>query len=166
MKNLLELFTAFSLVAVISLGCGESTAPEPTDLTKVLYRPGTLCGDCGQLKGSEACCAEGAEVCSKCSLQKGAPGCCKMTKGTNVTLCAGCGEIKGSEACCAEGAEACSKCQLHQGAPGCCKLEKIDADSDHEHVGADHDAEGHDAEDHDEGHDEHAGHDVDEKSAS
>ena len=129
MKRFLALFTALSLVTVMSLGCGEATTPEPIDLTKVLYRPGTLCGECGQMKGSEACCAEGAELCTKCSLQKGAPGCCKMEKGSNVTLCAACGEIKGTAACCAEGAAACSKCKLNKGAPGCCKLEKLNAES-------------------------------------
>ena len=174
MNKFLAMLTVLSLVAMTSLGCGQATTPEPTDLTKVLYRPGTLCGNCGQLKGTETCCAEGAEVCSKCSLHKGAPGCCKMEKGANVTLCGACGEIKGGAACCAEGAEACAKCKLNKGAPGCCKLERIDADANLEHVEEDHDGneqhaegEGHDDDaGHSDGHDNHEGHDADEETAA
>jgi len=78
MKKFFALLTALSLAAVISLGCSKATPP--ADLTKVLYESGTLCGSCGELKGTEACCAEGAEACSKCQLNKGAPGCCKLKK--------------------------------------------------------------------------------------
>jgi YHS domain-containing protein len=35
-----------------------------------------LCGKCGEVKGSEKCCAEGIEKCGKCGMHKGSPGCC------------------------------------------------------------------------------------------
>ncbi len=34
-----------------------------------------LCGKCGEEKGGDACCKEGAEKCSACGLHKGSPGC-------------------------------------------------------------------------------------------
>jgi len=37
-----------------------------------------LCGGCGQIKGSDVCCVEGAEKCADCGLAKGSPGCCKI----------------------------------------------------------------------------------------
>ena len=85
-----------------------------------------LCGGCGHIKGSDACCAEDAAVCDGCGLAKGSPGCCNMTKGEDVALCTGCGHIKGSEACCAEGAVICEKCGMAAGSPGCCKIEMAD----------------------------------------
>lgn len=78
-----------------------------------------LCGDCGQIKGAEACCADDAETCSGCDLAKGSPGCCKMEKGEDVALCA-CGEIKGSDGCCAEDAVKCDGCGKTKGSPACC----------------------------------------------
>ncbi len=121
----------FSIVALLGLavwGCGQTTTPD-ADLEADKATQGAtetaavfLCGDCGQIKGSDDCCAEGAETCEKCGLATGAPGCCKIKKGTNVELCTACGQIKGSDACCAEGAETCAKCSLAKGSPGCCKI--------------------------------------------
>ena len=34
-----------------------------------------LCSKCGEIAGSEKCCAEGAEICAGCGLHKGSPGC-------------------------------------------------------------------------------------------
>ena len=87
-----------------------------------------LCGGCGQIKGSDACCAAGAKKCDKCGLTKGSPGCCKIEKGTDVELCTKCGQIEGADACCAAGAKKCAKCGLAKGSPGCCKI-KIDTAS-------------------------------------
>ncbi len=39
-----------------------------------------LCTGCGQVKGSDACCREGAAQCPGCGLAKGSPGCCKIQK--------------------------------------------------------------------------------------
>ena len=83
-----------------------------------------LCSKCGQIKGTDKCCLEGAVKCSSCSLVKGSPACCKnldFSKGA-VILCGGCGQVKGSEACCAKDAQKCSKCGLAKGSPGCCKI--------------------------------------------
>ncbi|MBL4770183.1 MAG: hypothetical protein JKY61_03315 [Planctomycetes bacterium] len=71
----------------------------------------TLCGGCGQVKGSPDCCLDGATKCTGCGLDKGAPGCCKMEKGKDAKLC-GCGEIGGSDACkakCAKKEACCAK---------------------------------------------------------
>ena len=89
--------------------------------------PPALCGECGQIKGSDVCCAADAEKCGKCDLVKGSPGCCKIQKGTDTELCTGCGQIKGSEACCVAGAATCEKCGLHQGSPGCCRIKDVAA---------------------------------------
>lgn len=37
-----------------------------------------LCGKCGQVKGTEACCKADTPKCGGCQLDKGAPGCCKL----------------------------------------------------------------------------------------
>lgn len=34
-----------------------------------------LCPKCGEVAGTEKCCAAGAEVCAGCGLHKGSPGC-------------------------------------------------------------------------------------------
>lgn len=81
--------------------------------------PVVLCGKCGEVKGSDACCAADAEVCG-CGLHHGSPGCCKMEKGADATLCSHCGEVLGSEKCCVAGAEVCPDCGMHAGSPGCC----------------------------------------------
>ena len=54
----------------------EPAAAKPAPAKK----PGTvvLCYKCGQIKGSDTCCAADAEKCSKCGLAKGSPGCCKI----------------------------------------------------------------------------------------
>ena len=36
-----------------------------------------LCGGCGEVKGADKCCVEGAEKCADCGKNKGSPGCCK-----------------------------------------------------------------------------------------
>ena len=83
-----------------------------------------LCAHCGQIKGSELCCKEGAEKCADCGLAKGSPACCKGIDfpGGDVALCAKCGQVKGAEACCKADAEKCPKCGMAKGSPGCCKI--------------------------------------------
>ena len=89
------------------------------------YADVTLCGKCGQVKGSKACCKQGAEKCGRCGLAKGSPGCCRIPKGKDVTLCGKCGQVKGSDACCKKGTEKCKGCGLDKGSPGCCRINKI-----------------------------------------
>ena len=133
------LFGALAVGTLLLAGCGTSaSSPEGAAGGSAGACCGTpdaegccaskkgvfLCGGCGQVKGSDVCCAEGAEKCDKCGLTKGSPGCCKIEKGTDTKLCSKCGQIKGSDACCAEGAEKCDKCGLAKGSPGCCKIKK------------------------------------------
>ncbi len=134
MNKIFASLALLSATVVFTLGCGGASSEGPElsipAVMSTAYESATLCGKCGQMKGTEACCAEGAETCAGCSLHKGAPGCCKIEAGTDATLCAGCGQVKGSESCCAEGAETCAACGLHQGAPGCCKLKKLASKED------------------------------------
>lgn len=89
-----------------------------TGAKKAAAKAITLCGRCGEIKGSDKCCKAGATRC-KCGMIKGSPGCCKMPKGgKDVVLCSKCGEIKGSDKCCAAGAKKC-KCGSIAGSPGC-----------------------------------------------
>ncbi len=85
-----------------------------------------ICAKCGQIKGTDVCCKDGAELCAHCGLVKGSPGCCRIPKGTteDVALCTKCGQIKGTDACCKGGAELCPKCGLAKGSPGCCRIPK------------------------------------------
>ncbi len=118
MKTLLYLFMAAAIfmVAGIARAADEMVVPTTTDET-------VLCGKCGEIKGSDACCKTDAPKCDKCGLTKGSPGCCKMPAGgEDAELCAKCGEIKGSDACCAKDAVKCEKCGLTKGSPGCCKM--------------------------------------------
>jgi len=117
------------LTALVAAGCNRSSTEETPslDVTQAVHDI-VLCGDCGQVKGTDLCCADGAEVCEKCGLQSGAPGCCKIEQGTNVTLCSSCGQIKGTDVCCLEGATVCADCGWHKGSPACCKIEKPAAD--------------------------------------
>lgn len=112
---------------------GAKTDAEPAPGTKDAaakkppYADVTLCGKCGQVKGSPLCCSNKPDQprCPKCDLFAGSPGCCRIKKGDPVTLCGKCGQIKGSELCCKPGAEKCSKCGLAKGSPGCCRINKI-----------------------------------------
>lgn len=113
MKKVLTLVLALGLAMPFLAACAHDE-----DHANV-----ALCGSCGQMKGSDVCCAEGATACEGCKLAKGSPGCCKMAKGEDAALCTGCGHIKGAEACCTEGAERCG-CGMIKGSPGCCKMPK------------------------------------------
>jgi YHS domain-containing protein len=63
--------------------------------------PVVVCGKCGEMKGSEECCREGAKKCPECGLIKGSPGCCKLPgKGKDAVICGGCGKIEGSDESC------------------------------------------------------------------
>jgi hypothetical protein len=113
-------------VALATWGCDQSAdeSAQPAAVGEAAEGGGVfLCGECGQIKGSEVCCQPDAVACSGCTLVKGSPGCCKIEKGTDVKLCTKCGQIGGSEVCCAEGAEKCEKCGLAKGSPGCCKID-------------------------------------------
>jgi len=94
------------------------------DKAPVAAGPVFLCSKCGQIKGSDKCCAAGGQKCGGCGLAKGSLACCKgidFTKG-DVEICPKCGGIKGSATCCAEGAPKCPKCGLNKGSIGCCRI--------------------------------------------
>ena len=114
--GLLTIVLLCGMVFVVS-GCkGDGTSTAKADTV-------ALCADCGQVKGSDACCSEDAEACSMCSLAKDAPGCCVMEKGdASVALCTHCGQIAGSDVCCKPDQAKCEKCDLTADSPGCCKL--------------------------------------------
>ncbi len=98
--------------------CGDKKKGPP-------YKDVTLCGSCGQVKGSKLCCVKSAEKCPRCGLAKGSPGCCRIKRGKTVKVCGKCGQIKGSEACCKPGAKKCKGCGLDKASPGCCRINKI-----------------------------------------
>ena len=120
---------AWAVLAIViawsSVGCGQPSLDETsTDTTIAIpVQPAViikLCGDCGQVKGTDSCCADGSIACTQCGLQKGAVGCCKMEKGVDVTLCSHCGHVAGSDTCCAPGEAKCGDCGMSKGAVGCC----------------------------------------------
>ncbi len=119
-------FVAVALM-VVSVGCDTSTPAEGTATgIKKVVNTTTLCGKCGQVKGSDTCCKEDATVCGKCDFATGSPACCKVTKsddGADIELC-GCGQVKGSDSCCKEGAAKCDKCGQVKGSDTCCKEEE------------------------------------------
>ena len=112
-------------VGLAAAGCQEAKVESAA--MKPPYADATLCGKCGQVKGSALCCKPGQTMCEKCGLVKDSPGCCRIKKGDDVTLCGKCGEVKGSEKCCKPGAEKCPMCGLDKGSPGCCRINKIAA---------------------------------------
>jgi len=87
-----------------------------------------VCPKCGEIKGSEKCCAPDAKKCGVCKLNKGSPACCKGLKPAkgekDIILCGKCGEVKGTDKCCRADAPKCAKCGPNKGAPACCKLKK------------------------------------------
>ncbi|MCP4549824.1 MAG: hypothetical protein GY835_25495 [bacterium] len=95
---------------------GSKSDKGDTDATEIAV----LCGDCGEIKGGDACCDADAVKCGGCGLIKGSPGCCKIEPGKDAPLCSGCGEIYESEKCCDPDAVKCGDCGLAKGSPGCC----------------------------------------------
>ncbi len=130
----MKAFWTCTIGLVLLCGCGgddaASTSPQTPSTPGGEVTPASasadevfLCGGCGQIKGSDTCCAEGAEKCDKCELAKGSPGCCVIASGDDVKLCKDCGQVAGGDACCDESAEKCGECGLAEGSPGCCKLD-------------------------------------------
>lgn len=142
MKYFAMLFCVVSLVAI---GCGQ-TATTEAPAVEVTPASLELCGDCGQVKDSDVCCAEDGQQCD-CGFHKGSPACCKLEKtGEDMTLCVKCGEHAGSDKCCKEG-ETCD-CGFHKGSPACCNKDAVAVAKEivegmtveaHDHDGEDHD---------------------------
>jgi hypothetical protein len=97
---------------------GKTSQLDTTTTLATLY-----CGACGEAKGSENCCATGAETCATCGLHAGSALCCVVEgdlKGKDI--CAKCGHIAGSTDCCNPDHEKCAKCGLDTDSPLHCKL--------------------------------------------
>ena len=73
-----KLFSALvAIVGMIALGCAPTSDSTTVESGAETVAAGvTLCGLCGQVKGSDVCCAADAVKCEKCGLVKGSPGCC------------------------------------------------------------------------------------------
>ena len=116
---------ALALAAIAWTGCNSQTEHGETTASEGENSPAasvTLCGDCGQFKGTDVCCNAEAPKCDGCSLAKGSPGCCKIEADEDVALCTGCGQAKGTTDCCKADAPQCDGCELAKGSPGCCKM--------------------------------------------
>ena len=100
------------------------------------------CGLCGEVKGTDKCCAEGAEKC-ECGMQKGSALCCVElsddAKGKD--MCASCGHVADEGHECDADCEKCTDCGLHKGSPLCCKVKGDDSGAEEDHSGHDHSAE-------------------------
>ncbi|MAE27530.1 MAG: hypothetical protein QF724_01475 [Planctomycetota bacterium] len=67
------ILTLCALPALVILpGCCVFTCPNNAGAEAAQ----TLCGDCGEVKGTDTCCDANAERCD-CGKIKGSPGCCK-----------------------------------------------------------------------------------------
>jgi hypothetical protein len=109
-------------VVLFAFGCGPTEVADEK-VTDAGDAKGEMdyCGSCGEVAGTDECCAEDAVKCSKCNMTENSPLCCKLDGDfTGKTLCGACGQVKGSDECCAEGADVCDKCQMHEGSPLCC----------------------------------------------
>lgn len=117
-RTFVQIAAGAALGAVgLAAGAGECKKKPP-------YPDVTLCGNCGQVKGSADCCKQGATLCKACGLHKGSPGCCRIKKGKMVTLCGNCGQCKGSDLCCCKKPDQprCKGCGLFSKSPGCCRI--------------------------------------------
>src|SRR5688572_10201221 len=104
-----------ALLLIASSGCGK---PEPPGVAHT-HNPDaevTLCGLCGETKGSDKCCKEGIALCPKCGLHKGSILCCSAAftgAPRDVILCRKCGEVAFGKKCCKAGPVLCTTCGLH-----------------------------------------------------
>lgn len=119
-KPVTVLIATVCVMSLLLAGCA-SMCPDKAGNRQAKAGQIVLCGKCGQVKGSAACCKPGAQACAGCGLQKGSPGCCAgFAKGADVTLCGQCGFVKGSAACCKPGTgQTCALCGFIKGSPGC-----------------------------------------------
>lgn len=141
MKASRALHVPLALIGLLTLaGCGEDvSAGKPH--THDPHLEVTLCGLCGEVKGSDDCCTEDALVCDTCGKHKGSILCCSpaIHGVRDVILCRECGEVRFTGACCKEPAEECAKCGLHKDSPGCCKIHDLPIEDEevvsHAHAG-------------------------------
>jgi hypothetical protein len=77
MKAMLRGLMVVILMTMVSVAIVGCSCPFKCG---VEHKDAALCGKCGQIKGTDACCKVDAPKCSKCGLAKGSPGCCKLPK--------------------------------------------------------------------------------------
>ena len=98
MKKWTAYITTMGLASLLLVGCGGDQNNTPSngtnsnasntnnqqEITQVNF-----CGDCGQHKGAETCCAKDGTACESCGFHKGAPLCCKLKQAdvAGKTLC-------------------------------------------------------------------------------
>lgn len=70
MKKLLVSLTVLGLLALVPATWAQCCAGRKADKACV-----ACCAKCGEVAGSEKCCAADAEICPGCGLHKGSPGC-------------------------------------------------------------------------------------------
>lgn len=73
----LLLALAVTAMAAMTIGCTCQKQTCSASAAKCAKAP-ALCGSCGQIKGTDACCDPDAVKCANCGLDKGSPGCCKI----------------------------------------------------------------------------------------
>ncbi len=114
--KLFVLVIALLMGGITMTGCGSLRKQTHSEETL------TICDTCGEVEGTDACCAEGATWCRQCGLHKESPGCCKIEKGGGPQpVCGDCGEIKDTEDCCDANAKRCARCGKIKHSLGCCK---------------------------------------------
>jgi len=69
MRDTVALLLAVLLVGPVIAGCGGFAKTNGTTAATPVAAP-KICGHCGQIKGTDACCAAGQERCAKCGLCK------------------------------------------------------------------------------------------------
>ncbi len=135
-------FLTLLLATVLMSGCGDTAsnsggdkggsgtmdnsdkgASNQTPAVNTVANTVSYCA-CGEIKGSDNCCADGAEKC-ECGKIAGSPLCCVEIPDDlkDQDFCA-CGWAKGSENCCSKDGEVCEACGMHKGSTLCCKIVK------------------------------------------
>ena len=71
MKKMIVALVALSVLSFAAVSFAQCcSAAKKTTVVSA-----ELCSKCGEVAGSEKCCAEGSELCAGCGLHKGSPGC-------------------------------------------------------------------------------------------
>lgn len=140
MQRRMKSLVCWTVAAVLVWGCGKAadTSKSKTDSKSAANTSTTsdehasldhdsltvYCGKCGEVKGSDKCCAADAEKCS-CGMIKGSPLCCvKLSEDAKgKDLCGKCGHVHSADHRCDADCETC-ECGLHKDSELCCKLNK------------------------------------------
>ncbi|MCA9196915.1 MAG: hypothetical protein KDA87_05225 [Planctomycetales bacterium] len=122
MKNVVALLAMLGFA--VFAGCNppaESGGDANTTTAEVSATSTILCGTCGEVKGSDACCDDSVASCD-CGFHKGSALCCKHVENNGQDVCADCGQTVDGAHTCSTDAEKCAECGLVKDSAGCCKL--------------------------------------------